>query len=142
MTIACPSTTCRFENAASAQSCERCSTPLAEYARLLAFPAQLFNLGLQAARDGNLTKARDLFSAVVCWCPFDIEAKNALALACFLLDDRGEAKRQWDRVIQASPNDVKATAGLLELDCVSRKKDANPQQSSRKRARGRRRRNR
>ena len=82
------------------------------YARLTAYAAQLFNRGLAAANAGDLESARDLFAAVVYWCPLDGEARNALALACHRLGDTASARSHWSEVLARSPDDPVATAGL------------------------------
>ena len=116
MGLTCPAANCRADNDAQAETCERCGTPLREYARLLAYPAQLFNLGLSAAREGHVNRARDLFSSIVHWCPMDMEARNALATACFSLGDKVEARRHWETVLSRSPSNAHATQGIAALD--------------------------
>ncbi|MGH2510323.1 MAG: hypothetical protein ACRDHZ_23355 [Ktedonobacteraceae bacterium] len=113
--VQCPVTTCRVENDAQAIICIGCHTPLQEYTRLLFYPSQLFNAGLAAARDRRLKQARDLFASVVQWCPRDIEARNALAMACFALKDWSEARRQWGIVQTQSPDDLIAQRGQIAL---------------------------
>jgi Flp pilus assembly protein TadD len=112
MTLRCPLPRCGAENGFDVETCAGCGTPLRGHARLAAHGALLFNQGLAAAREGNLTAARDLFAAVVHWCPLDMEARNALALASFQLDDVDEARRQWELVRERRPADRLATQGL------------------------------
>lgn len=90
--------------------------PLRNYARLSGHPARLFNAGLTAARAGDLTAARDLFAAVVHWCPLDWEARNALALASYQLGDLDQARLHWLTVLERQPQDPTATTGLANLD--------------------------
>ncbi|MFF3573721.1 hypothetical protein ACFYXQ_38785 [Nocardia jiangxiensis] len=118
MTVRCPLTDCDTENAADAEKCVRCATPLRHLARLSAYPDQLFNRGLAAATAGDLGTARDLFAAVVHWCPQDVVARNALALASFQLEDHAAACVHWEAVLDGSPGDPLATDGLALLaDC-------------------------
>lgn len=115
MAIICPIPTCRAENNAQAESCTRCGTPLRNYTSLAAMPAQLFNQGLAEARAGCLGRARDLFAAVVYWSPYDLEARSALAAACFSLGDAAEARLHWEKVLARAPQDPVAKRGLAEL---------------------------
>ncbi|HEU5374359.1 MAG TPA: tetratricopeptide repeat protein, partial [Ktedonobacteraceae bacterium] len=101
--VLCPVAACRAENDSQTELCIRCNTPLQSYTRLFFYPSQLFNHGLAAAREGRFRQARDLFAAVVQWCPKDIEARNTLAMACFALKDWSEARRQWNIVQAQSP---------------------------------------
>ncbi len=114
-TVQCPIVTCRAENDPQVVTCIRCNTPLQEYTRLLFYPSQLFNHGLAAARNGQLKQARDLFAAVVQWCPRDIEARNALAMACFALKDWSEAHQQWKTVQDQSSDDPIAQRGQAAI---------------------------
>ena len=114
--LTCPSTLCRTDNDPRAEACSRCGSPLRGYARLVTHPAQLFNQGLAAAREGQLTRARDLFAAVVHWCPLDLEARNALALACLVLGDQAEARVHWGVVLARAPTDTLAKQGTAVLD--------------------------
>ncbi|GHO66891.1 hypothetical protein KSC_057830 [Ktedonobacter sp. SOSP1-52] len=116
MKVSCPESSCQAENDARAQECRRCGTPLQSYVRLLQYPAQLFNAGLLKARNGSFEQARDLFAAVVYWCPKDIEARNALALACFELHDLMEAQHQWKQVLAQSPTNVLALQGIKYIE--------------------------
>jgi Flp pilus assembly protein TadD len=109
VTVRCPLTDCDTENAADADKCVRCATPLRHLARLSAYQDQLFNRGLAAATVGDLGTARDLFAAVVHWCPKDIVARNALALASFQLDDYTAARANWKAVLDRAPGDPLAT---------------------------------
>src|SRR5947209_14725003 len=115
MRLTCPGGTCRADNDAQAEVCVRCGTPLRGYARLSTYPAHLFNLGLSAAREGQVARARDLFAAVVYWCPMDLEARNALAMASYALGDATEARHHWETVLARFPADALATRGLAEL---------------------------
>jgi Flp pilus assembly protein TadD len=117
--VRCPVPLCGTENDFAATACAGCRTPLLGYARLRAYPAQLFNQGLAAARDRRLPAARDCFAAVVHWCPGDIGARNALALACLQLGDRDEARRQWEEVLTRRPADPQATDALSLLRTAS-----------------------
>ena len=116
MELTCPITTCRAANDLGAAVCVRCGAPLTGYARLVAYPALLFNLGLEAARAGQLPRARDLFAAVVHWCPMDLEARNALAMACLAVGDRSEARLHWETVLARSPSNPIAARGIGTLD--------------------------
>ena len=115
MKLVCPLPTCRADNDIQARICARCATPLSGYARLLFYPAHLFNLGLSAARQGQFARARDLFAAIVYWSPRDRDARNALAMACFSLGDKAEASRQWGIVLEHFRADPIATQGLTAL---------------------------
>jgi len=114
-TLTCPATRCRAENDATAEVCVRCQTPLRGYARLSAHAANLFDRGLAAGREGRLREARDLLAAVVHWCPTDLEARNAFALACLLQGDKDEARRSWEAVLARLPRDEVATKGMVLL---------------------------
>jgi tetratricopeptide (TPR) repeat protein len=116
MKIICPESSCRKENDVFAEECVRCGTQLQSYVQLLNYPAHLFNEGLVKARNGELEQARDLFAAVVYWCPKDLEARNALAMACLALHDLLEARRQWEIVLAQSPADTLALRGLSQLE--------------------------
>jgi tetratricopeptide (TPR) repeat protein len=116
MKLLCPESSCRAENDALARECVGCEMPLQNYIQLLNYPARLFNLGLAKARNGALEQARDLFAAVVYWCPKDLEARNALAMACLALHDLVEAAGQWKIVLAQSPTDPLALRGLREIE--------------------------
>ncbi len=116
MKVVCPESSCRKENEASASECVRCGTPLQSYVQLLNHPAHLFNQGLGVARNGEFERARDLFAAVVYWCPKDLEARNALAMACLESRDLLEAKRQWELVLAQAPTDRLALRGLSQIE--------------------------
>ena len=115
MRLTCPVATCRTDNDVQAEVCVHCGTPLRAYTRLSTYPAHLFNQGLSEARKGKTAHARDLFAAVVYWCPMDLEARNALAMACYISGDSAEARRQWEMVLSRSPTDPLATGGLAAL---------------------------
>jgi len=115
MRIPCPTSTCFAENDVEAEVCGRCGVALRQYVRLLVYPYQLFNQGLQQARADNFARARDLFAAVVYWCPQDKIARNALAAACFELKDLAEATQQWEAVLSLSATDVMAKQGLAAI---------------------------
>src|ERR1019366_6119629 len=115
MKLTCPVNKCRADNNMQAEVCIRCGTPLHGYARLSAYQAQLFNQGLLEAQKGQFARARYLFAAVVYWCPTDIEARNALAMACYALNDLAEACHQWKTVLERSPTDRLATQSLAAL---------------------------
>ncbi|NIM12394.1 MAG: hypothetical protein GTO45_09795 [Candidatus Aminicenantes bacterium] len=137
MRLCCPVSNCQAENHMGAERCERCGIPLLGYTRLAIYPNILFNLGLSAARQGNMNRARDLFSAVVYWYPMDLEARNALALACFTLSDFEEARSQWGEVLEKKSTDLTAVKGLELLQNVSKIPSANapknrPKPSSKK----------
>jgi len=116
MSLSCPSPNCRTENPPASASCSRCGLPLQELALLAGHHTRLFNQGLGAARAGKLLQARDFFSAVVHWCPHDLEARNALALAALQAGDREAARAHWTTVAQQSPSNVLAARGLAYLD--------------------------
>jgi tetratricopeptide (TPR) repeat protein len=100
----------------AAETCRGCGTPLESYARVASHAANLFNQGLAAASERRLKEARDLFAAVVLWCPNDSEARNAYALACFQQGDKAEARRGWEAVLARSSRDELAARGMLLLD--------------------------
>jgi TolA-binding protein len=115
MKIPCPASACRAENDISNAHCVVCGVALREYVRLYLYAAYLFNAGLSKARGGQLREARDLFAAVVYWCPGDREARNALAAACFSLEDHAEAAKQWREVLRRFPSDPMASQGLEQV---------------------------
>jgi hypothetical protein len=111
----CPVPSCGGENEPETEFCTRCGVPLLSFERLSAYPAQLFNNGLAAVKSDDLSTARELFAAVVHWCPFDWEARNALALASFELGDDVAARHHWNVVLDRRPYDPVATRGLEQL---------------------------
>lgn len=113
--LPCPVPDCGTDNDHEAESCTRCGVPLRGYQRLTEHPARLFNAGLAAARSGDVTVARDLFAAVVHWCPLDWEARTALAMSCFQLGDRDQARHHWTTVLTRHPTEPLATTGLARL---------------------------
>src|SRR5260370_27484726 len=115
MKITCPESTCRAENDAHASACEQCQTPLRGYAQMLMHPARLFNKGLSKARENKFAQARELFAAVVYWCPMDLEARNALAMACYAQNDPDQARYHWEWILAQSPADTLAKQGLASL---------------------------
>jgi hypothetical protein len=56
----------------------------------------------------------------VYWCPKDIEARNALALACFQLHDLLEAQRQWREVLALAPGNALALQGIQCIETQQR----------------------
>lgn len=116
MKIICPASTCRADNDPQAEVCKVCGTPLRGFAQLSVYPAHLFNQGLSAAREGQMTQARDLLSALVYWCPMDVEARNALAMVCLALGDRITSRHHLETVLDRSPTDAVATQGIAMLD--------------------------
>lgn len=130
MSLTCPIPRCQSDNAPTADTCQRCGTPLRAYARLRAHPARLFNEGLAAAGEGRIATARDRFAAIVHWCPHDAEARSALALACLLLSEPDEARRHWRLVLERRPADETALRGLAGLDAAQKPaEDAGPNAS-------------
>ena len=119
MRVYCPTSTCYADNDVEAEVCRRCGAALRQYVRLLFYPNQLFNQGLQEARAGNFARARDLFASVVYWCPQDKIAHNALAAACFELKDLAEATRQWEAVLSLSGTDAFAKQGLEAIAALN-----------------------
>lgn len=117
MRLLCP--VCKNENSSEIAVCSQCGTSLDGLQNLSIYPSQLFNLGLVAAKNGENTRARDLFAAVVHWCPLDQDARNALATACLSLGDHTEARRHWETVLSRSPTNENAMNGLAVLDNVS-----------------------
>jgi thioredoxin-like negative regulator of GroEL len=115
MKLPCPAQTCRSENDIENTTCVSCGIPLREYFRLYLYPAHLFNQGLKKAREGQFAQARDLFAAVVHWCPTDCQARNALAATCLELRDTQQARCQWEEVINLSSKDDFARQGLAVL---------------------------
>lgn len=120
--IVCPIAGCGAENAAAAEVCVGCLTPLAGFSRLSSYPEALFNEGLRAARQGDSARARDHFAAVVLWHPHDVGTRNALALACLETGDAGAARTAWDEVLRRAPGDALALRGLAALS----REDAPP----------------
>ena len=121
MRLQCPISSCLADNEWEAEYCIRCGVSLRSYAQFLRYPSLLFNQGLVAARAGQVGRARDCFAAVVYWCPNDLEARDALALACHTLGDVTEAEVQWEAVLARSPSDMLATQGLSALTPAKRK---------------------
>lgn len=115
MAITCPIISCQAANEIDAVSCVHCGVPLSNYTRLVVYPSHLFNQALVAARQGQLSQARDLFAAVVYWCPLDLEARNALAMACYVLHDWPEARRHWEIVKEHAPSNAIALKGLAAI---------------------------
>jgi len=115
MKVICPVSFCRAVNDVHTEECKRCGIPLRAYARLALYPAHLFNSGLDAARQGNMKRAREFFAAVVHWCPMDSEARNALAMACFGEGDFAEARYHWETVLTQFTSDPIARRGLDEI---------------------------
>ena len=127
MRISCPESTCRADNDVSAAFCVHCQTPLRAYIKLLIHPARLFNQGLDRAYAGEFKQARDLFAAVVYWCPMDLEARNALAAACFTLGDLTDAYQQWEFVSKNSP--INTLAHALAMQGLERVRDGQQSQA-------------
>lgn len=115
MEIICPQSFCRASNDVTANSCSRCGTLLQGYIHLSLYPAQLFNQGLNAAKHGYVHRARDLFAAVVQWCPQDIEARKAFAMACMAAEDVEKAHEQYQRISEQLPDDIHTQHALKEL---------------------------
>ena len=131
MKITCPESTCHAENDASREICTRCQTPLRSYAKLLTYQAHLFNRGLEKARAHEFQQARDLFAAVIWWCPTDWEARNAFAAACFSLDDLDQAQLQWEHVAEHSPmNSNSYNLARMYLDQLARENRSAPSKES------------
>jgi len=107
---------CGVDNDPDADTCVGCGTPLQAYSRLSAYPGHLFNQGLAAAKQGEIGHARDLFAAVVGWCPMDMEARNALAMACLASGDTDAARGHWEAIIARAADNTIAQQGLSALD--------------------------
>ena len=122
--LMCPITTCRAENDLVAEVCIQCGTPLNMYRKLSIYPAQLFNQGLEAARQGHVKRARDMFASVIYWCPNDKEAHNALAMACYELKDFKEARLHWQLVLAHTSHDAFALRGMKALETVIENQDS------------------
>ena len=110
--IVCPVSGCRTRNAAGADVCLGCLTPLAGFARLSLYPGRLFNQGLHAARRGYGALARERFAAALLWAPDDVRARNAHALACLDVGDVRAARRAWEEVLARLPTEELALRGL------------------------------
>jgi hypothetical protein len=121
--LTCPAGMCRTDNDVHAEACERCGLPLRGLARLSIYPAHLFNMGLSAARGNQMACARDLFAAVVYWCPMDYEARNALAMACFALGDETEARHHWETVLRQLPANTLAARGLEAIESAKKSRE-------------------
>lgn len=128
MQITCPAVTCKARNDISAAACAMCGLPLEGLSRLTIYPSKLFNMGLAAAKENNMARARDLFASVVYWCPLDIQARNALAMACYASGDMVEARLQWEAVLRQSPSDAIASQGLSFISApeMERKNTGSP----------------
>lgn len=131
--LTCPASRCRVGNDDSSETCIGCGTPLESYARVASHAALLFNLGLAAVAEKRMKEARDLFAAVVLWCPNDSEARNAHALACYQLGDKAEARRGWEAVLARSSRDETASRGMLLLDQPKRPQRSSSRSSNKKR---------
>ncbi|WP_242888456.1 hypothetical protein [Actinomadura litoris] len=116
VTVKCPFPRCGAENDHDAAECGRCGAPVRSYALLSGYSAHLFNRGLAAARENRLAEAHGYFAAVVHWCPSDIEARNAFALACQALGHADEARDAWEEVLRRRPGDRLAGLGLTRPD--------------------------
>ena len=138
MGLRCPATLCNTENDPEAEECKNCGTPLQGYARLSAYPSYLFNQGIVAVSQGEVSRARDLFAAIVYWCPLDIEARNALATACLALGDKTEARRHWQTVLARAATNTTAKQGLTVLENASQSKSATKKQHGNRRRKRRR----
>lgn len=125
MRLTCPGSTCQADNDVYRETCVQCGLPLYGYVRLSIYPALLFNQGLSAAREGQFRRARDLFAALVYWCPVDLEARNALAMACYALGDSEDARHQWETVLAQVPTDALATQGLAALTNTAKQPETN-----------------
>lgn len=111
----CPVSKCRADNPPEVVRCERCGIPLQGYGRLVDHVSALFNRGVEAGRAGRVGEARECLAALVAWCPFDLEARNAFAVACLESGDIEEARRQWEWVCRYAPTDPLAQQGLAYL---------------------------
>lgn len=92
--------------------CSNCGMPVGEYLRLRGRPDALFNGGLQAARRGDYVLACELLSAVVHWCPSDLEARVALGFAYYHSSNAAAARRHFEAVIDRAPGNEAAGRGL------------------------------
>jgi Flp pilus assembly protein TadD len=86
-----------------------------QHQRIRAHAARLFNEGLAAGQAGQAVAARDLFAAIVYWYPYDLEARNALALACLESGDDQTARGHWAYILSRRPDDTKALRGMILL---------------------------
>lgn len=93
-------------------TCNACGLAWREEEQILLWPR---DGRLPATRAGDLTEARELFAAVVHWCPMDAETRNALALANYQLDEHETARTHWQAVLDRSPGDRFTTEGLARL---------------------------
>ncbi len=116
MKLICPISTCQADVEPDQPTCLRCGTPMDGYVRVATHAARMFDHGLEAAEAGRLSEARDAFAAVVGWQPHDLEARNALALACALAGDRDQARHHWNLVAVRAPTDPIAMRGLAALN--------------------------
>lgn len=124
--ITCPAVTCRAPNDTGAAACARCGLPLGGLSRLTLYPSKLFNMGLAAAKENNMARARDLFASVVYWCPLDTQARDALAMACYASGDMAEARHHWEAVLWQSPSDAIAAQGLSLITAGEGKDTGSP----------------
>lgn len=115
LSLICPIGTCQTSNDLHAETCIRCGIPLQGYKRMKIYSSQLFNDGLVKSRSGHYREARDVFAAIVCWYPMDIEARNALAMVCLAQKDFEQASQQWNIVLQQSPSNAIARQGMEKL---------------------------
>lgn len=113
--IICPGIACSTLNDIKAETCVKCGLPLSEFTYLTFYPNKLFNMGLAAAKKNRISEARDLFASVVYWCPQDIEARNALAMTCYTLDDLVTARSHWEKVLEQSHLDSIALKGISSI---------------------------
>ncbi|GHO65074.1 hypothetical protein KSC_039660 [Ktedonobacter sp. SOSP1-52] len=123
MQIICPAENCRTANDPDAEKCIHCGTRIKEYIHIITHQAQLFNEGVTYAHKGDLSRARDLFAAVVYWYPQDIEARAALAMACISVGDLKEAYRHWELILEQAPENTLAQQNIVVLRrCLKRKR--------------------
>jgi len=138
MKLVCPVCRSQFENGRTEQ-CPQCQTPLRSYSKLQNHQANLFNLGLAAAKEKKFAQACEYFGAVVHWYPTDINARNALAMACYELGDFERAKFHLETVLDRSPHDEQAKRGIATIDkkkATSKKKSTHKKASRKRKKKG------
>lgn len=135
MKLTCPVCRSQTEINHIPNECSSCGTTLSSYSKLYLYPSLLFNSGLSAAREGDAAKASECFSAVVRWCPNDLEARNALAAVYLQLNKYDESRRCWEKVLEKRPNDPISKQGIAALDKLEKLPDKRVK-SNRKKKKG------
>lgn len=137
MNLICPNCRAQIIYNNETEDCKQCGIPISSYTKLHYYPARLFNLGLSHAKEKKFKKARDCFAAIVHWYPADVKARHALAMACYELNDKDEARSHWNIILDKSPNDSLSKQGITALDnqIKEHKQPSGQQKTAKKRKR-------